>query len=70
MNDLFDDTINPFAVMLSTIHKAKGLEAEKVWALPFKMRKITNEKKAQEEKNLVYVQITRAKMQFNYVEEK
>lgn len=64
---MFDDNMNPHAVMFSTIHKAKGLEAEVVWALSCKSRQPKKEKQIQEERNLIYVQITRAKMQFNYV---
>lgn len=67
---MFDDSVNPDAVIHSTIHKAKGLEADVVWALPVKASKKTkNDKQAQEERNLLYVQITRAKNQFNWVTE-
>lgn len=65
---MFDDATNPNAVIFSTIHKAKGLESDVVWALPVKAsKKSKNEKQAQEERNLLYVQITRAKNQFNWV---
>ncbi len=66
---MFDDKVNPDAVVFSTIHKAKGLESDVVWSLPFKMggKKKLTDKKAQEERNLEYVKITRAKKQFNYV---
>jgi DNA helicase II / ATP-dependent DNA helicase PcrA len=64
---LFDDVINPGSIIFSTIHKAKGLEADNVWALPYKSKKPSNEKQKQEEKNLKYVQITRAKNAFYYV---
>lgn len=64
---MFDDTVNPDAVIFSTIHKAKGLEAPVVWALKSKTRPPKKEKQKQEEKNLLYVLITRAKDQFNWV---
>ena len=67
IRQMFDDTVNPHAVIFSTIHKAKGLEADVVWALPSKMRPPKKEKQKQEEKNLLYVLITRAKNQFNWV---
>ena len=68
---MFDDAVNPHAVSFSTIHKAKGLEADVVWALPFKIggKKGMTAKRAQEERNLMYVQITRAKRQYNWVKE-
>ena len=60
---VFDDNLNPQSVIFSTIHKAKGLEADVVWILPTP-RQI---KKSQEEENLLYVAITRAKNQLNWV---
>ncbi len=67
MTAMFDDEVNPAAVVFSTIHKAKGLEAETVWCLPARGGKKQNAKQAQEEKNLLYVMITRAKKQLNWV---
>jgi len=67
IGQMFDDTINPHAVIFSTIHKAKGLEADVVWALPCKIKPPKKEKQKQEEKNLLYVLVTRAKNQFNWV---
>lgn len=51
-------------IIFSTIHRAKGLESDKVFILnpqliPSKYAK--NEKKIQEERNILYVGITRAK---------
>lgn len=59
-------------VCLSTIHKAKGLEADNVFILcpslmPSKYAKKEWEKKAEE--NLIYVAITRAKKTLNYISE-
>jgi UvrD-like helicase C-terminal domain len=67
MTAMFDDEVNPAAVVFSTIHKAKGLEAETVWCLPARGGKTKNAKQAQEERNLLYVMITRAKKQLNWV---
>jgi hypothetical protein len=59
-------------VCLSTIHKAKGLEADNVFILcpslmPSKYAKKEWEKTAEE--NLIYVAITRAKKTLNYISE-
>lgn len=61
------------AIQLSTVHKAKGLEADNVYILlpslmPSRMAKKEWEKKT--ELNLLYVAITRAKKTLNYIEEK
>ena len=58
-------------VTLSTIHKAKGLEAETVWWLnrsqcPSKWAKQPWQQ--QQESNLMYVAITRAKLRLNMIE--
>ena len=58
------------AVTFSTVHKAKGLEADNVWILkpdvmPHPMA--TSESDRQQERNLCYVAITRAKNTLNYV---
>ena len=60
-------------ICLSTIHKAKGLEAENVHVfcrstMPQKYAKTTSE--MQQERNLIYVSITRAKHKLCYVSEK
>lgn len=60
-------------VCLSTIHKAKGLEAENVHifcrsTMPQKYAKTPSE--IQQERNLIYVSITRAKHKLCYVSEK
>jgi superfamily I DNA/RNA helicase len=59
-------------VCLSTIHKAKGLEADNVYILcpslmPSKYAKKEWEKNSEE--NLIYVAITRAKKTLNYISE-
>lgn len=68
---LFDDSRAP--VMLSTVHKAKGLEADRVFVLkyelmPHKMAK-TPESMAQEH-NLRYITLTRAKRELWFIVEK
>ena len=60
-------------VIFSTIHKAKGLERDNIWILkpelmPHPMAKSAADK--QQEKNLCYVAITRAKKTLNYVGER
>lgn len=60
-------------ICLSTIHKAKGLEAENVHVfcrstMPQKYAKTPSE--IQQERNLIYVSITRAKHKLCYVSEK
>lgn len=65
---IFDDNVNPSSVIFSTIHKAKGLEAERVWCLSHKGRPAKRDKQKQEEKNLQYVMITRAKNELFFVE--
>lgn len=60
-------------IMLSSVHKAKGLEADNVYLLcpsliPSKLAK--QEWEETSEKNLYYVAITRAKKTLNYVSER
>ena len=60
-------------IMLSTIHKAKGLEANNVYilcrsAMPSKLAK--SKWQLQQEENLIYVAITRTKNILGYVSEK
>ena len=69
---LFDDKESGNSIMLSTVHKAKGLEAENVYIicpelLPFRHK---NQQlwEIQQENNLAYVAITRAKNRLVYVD--
>ena len=60
-------------VIFSTVHKAKGLEADNIWILkpelmPHPMATSTSDKA--QERNLCYVAITRAKKTLNYVGER
>lgn len=59
------------AVMLSTIHKAKGLEAERVfildaWRMPSPYARKPHQR--EQEYNLLYVAITRAKSELYYLD--
>lgn len=65
LDKIFDDQVRGDAIMLSTVHKAKGLEAKKVYIiapelLPFRYK---NQQKweLEQEINLKYVAVTRAK---------
>ena len=58
------------SVIFSTVHKAKGLEADNVWILspekmPHPMAKSAADR--EQERNICYVAITRAKKNLNYV---
>lgn len=69
IEDLFKDKAN--AVILATIHKSKGLEANRVWWLersmcPAKWARLDWEK--QQELNLCYVAATRAKQSLFCIE--
>jgi DNA helicase-2/ATP-dependent DNA helicase PcrA len=62
----FDDTEKPGAsVVLSSIHRAKGLEANTVFVLDTKSLPLARRKQkpweAQQERNLCYIAVTRAK---------
>lgn len=70
IESLFNDNIQ--ALTLSSIHKAKGMEADRVWwlnasACPSKWAKQDWQKK--QEQNLCYVAITRAKSALLYIED-
>ncbi len=60
------------SIQLSTVHKAKGLEADNIYILipslmPSRIAKKEWERKT--ETNLIYVAITRAKKTLNYIDE-
>lgn len=57
-----DEGVKP-AVVLSSVHKAKGLEFDRVFSLTwtFNKRKPKSPAEAQEEQNIYYVAVTRAK---------
>ena len=65
---LFDN--HGMGVVLATVHKAKGLEADNVfildsWLMPSKFAKA--EWQQEQEKNITYVAITRSKKKLNYI---
>lgn len=72
INVIFNDNESNNAIQLSTIHKAKGLEADNVFILypsllPSKLAK--KEWEIQAENNLTYVAYTRAKKTLNFMKE-
>lgn len=69
IGDLFTDQNS--RVTLSTVHKAKGLEAETVWWLGRSLCPSPWAKQPwqqEQERNIMYVAITRAKLQLNLIE--
>lgn len=62
-NNIFSDMTDENAVVLSSTHKAKGLERDRVWLLADTYLKRGNA----EERNLAYVAITRAKRELHFV---
>lgn len=65
IDDLFDEEKNGDFLVFSTVHKAKGLEWDRVFLLADTFR----ESSAQEEANIQYVAITRAKRCLVWVSE-
>ena len=63
-NLLFQDLTSGDAVMCSSVHKAKGLETERVWVL---MDTLYRRGTSLEEENIHYVAVTRAKSELNLV---
>lgn len=71
INTIFNGDEND-AIILSTVHKAKGMEADNIFILcPSLMpsRLATKEWEIQAEKNLMYVAVTRAKKTLNMIKE-
>lgn len=69
--EIFSDDRHEEAILLSTIHKAKGLEAENVFILRPDLLphpKAIQGWQQEQEQNLCYVAITRAKVNLTYVE--
>ncbi len=69
---LFSDTADsrrtPTSVIFSTIHRAKGLEADRVWLLDAPLREPKRSWEIQQQQNLHYVSLTRSKETLNFVE--
>ena len=71
INTIFQDNGNE-GVILSTIHKAKGLESDNVYIFYpslLNSRKNIKEWEKQLEENLIYVAYTRAKKTLNFIKE-
>lgn len=71
IEEIFDEESN--GVCLSTIHKAKGLEAKNVFILchsAMPSKRATHDWEKQQEKNLIYVAYTRAKENLGFISEK
>lgn len=70
IQSLFSGERNAFKVTVASVHKSKGLEADRVWVLnrhlmPHRMAKKPWAK--QQENNLIYVAYTRAKKELRFV---
>jgi len=74
IESLFEDTDENqgLKIILSSVHRAKGLEADRVWALEDTFFSRNSQPPAwadgKEERNIEYVAITRAKSLFTWVE--
>lgn len=66
IDNLFSETLARGVVICSTVHKAKGLEAERVFLLEDTFAPW----RGTEEQNLLYVAITRARSELVYVRER
>lgn len=64
LNDLFTDKDDSDIITLSTAHRAKGLERDRVWLL----RETFKPNRGGEEANCFYVAVTRAKFELVYVD--
>ena len=70
INDLFSDDVrggDARTVLFSTIHRAKGLEAARVWLLDAPVKQPKAEWEEQQQRNLSYVALTRAKESLTFV---
>lgn len=66
---IFNDDVNGRGVILSTVHKAKGLEADRVFIIRpdlLPMRTVRKPWQVIEERNIQYVALTRAKLELVY----
>lgn len=72
INSIFNDNDKSSGIILSTIHKAKGLEANNVHIICKELMPSPRAKKdweLEQERNLMYVAYTRAKLTLNFVED-
>jgi len=68
---LFSNNMQAAAVKLMTIHKSKGLEADRVFILDFALNEKFMAKQSNQQKqecNLVYVAITRSKRELTFID--
>jgi DNA helicase-2/ATP-dependent DNA helicase PcrA len=68
IGDLFTEHDQGGAVNCSTVHRAKGLEAETVWLIDTPMRPPKRPWEAQQQANLRYVGLTRSKNRLVFVD--
>lgn len=72
LDKIFDDQVRGDAIMLSTVHKAKGLENDNVFIIAPELLPMQypgqKDWEYQQEMNLLYVAITRAKKRLVYVD--
>ena len=66
INSIFTDKSTD-EILLSSVHKAKGLEAKRVFWIQVPKRKKLTKSQIESENNIAYVAITRAIEQLNYV---
>lgn len=64
---MFSDDGGKEKILLSSTHRAKGLEARRVWMLADTFRSFTRPGGSVEEDNLAYVAITRAREELRFV---
>ena len=72
INDIFSDT-QKSGIQLSTVHKAKGLEADRVFILCKELmpsKSATKDWEIEQEQNIIYVAYTRAKNVLGFINEK
>src|SRR5262249_28740637 len=67
IDKLFSDTNPGTRIVLSSVHRSKGLEAERVWIYEPGLMPSSND---QQELNLLYVALTRAKSELYFVDDR
>lgn len=67
VSKLFTDTLSDQAIKLSTVHRAKGLEATNVYFLDIPGRAPRRAWEEQQQRNLRYVALTRSKNRLTFV---
>jgi hypothetical protein len=71
VSEVFVEKPTPDSVVFSSVHRSKGLEGPTIWHLPgrFPTRNLPDWLMVQEAVNLPYVSVTRAKLNYNIIEE-